>query len=183
MPPSGFPLSYNHFKITFQEGPWQEVHLWLDNKEIDVAFCSYSKNSFHDFIPLAKDKLVAMLPKNHPMAKRKNFPIDKLSGEKLILPQEGKYCNAVLMLKEKNIPFNIYLTTKEVYASMGMVSQGLGITVLNELITQGWHNRTVIIPIEPVYTITLGIELPSISKASPAAKVFVKHAVKMLKKI
>lgn len=65
---------------------------------------------------------------------------------------------------------------------MAMIEKGLGVGIMNELITHDWKDRIRVLPIEPSYQITLGIMIPSLEQASPAAKCFLQYAVKMLTK-
>lgn len=178
-----FQEQFPGIDLRLQEGPWQDIHQWLDNKDVDIGFCSHSKTASYDWLPLAEDRMMVVLAKNHPMARENSFPVNRLSQEDLILTQQGRYCNAAIMLKERGLPFHTRFTTKEPYASMAMAEQGLGISVLNELITQGWKDRVKIIPVDPPYSITLGIAVPSMKEVSPATMCFLRHARKMLRQI
>lgn len=176
-----FQKQFPGVHVNLQEGSWQDIHQWLEDRQVDIGFCSYSKTSPHDWIPLAEDRMMAVLSKDHPMSKKEKFPIIQLSREPLILTQKGEYCNAVIMMKEREIPFSVHFITKEPYAAMAMAEQGMGISVLNELVTQTWKGRVAIIPVDPPYSITLGISVPSQQEASPAVTRFIQHAEKMLK--
>ena len=63
---------------------------------------------------------------------------------------------------------------------MAMIEQGLGMSIMNELITRNWQCDVVKLPLVPPQQITLGIALPSLENASPAVKRFVQYAVDQL---
>ncbi len=178
-----FQEQYPNIDIHLQEGPVQDIYRWLDNREVDICFCSDLKVADYEWIPLGEDRMVVVLSKDHHMAKEKKFPISQLRYENIILPQQGGYSNAVKMLEKRGIPYHVRLTTYEVYASMAMAEQGLGVTILNELITRSLKGSAVIIPIDPPYNIKLGIAVPGINEASPATKCFIKHTIEKMKSI
>lgn len=56
------------------------------------------------------------------------------------------------------------------------MAEQVGISVINELITQKWPSDVVKIPIEPARNISFGIALPSKNSASPAVRRVIKYA-------
>ena len=58
----------------------------------------------------------------------------------------------------------------------------LGVSVMNKLITEKRICDVAMIPIDPPASITLGAALHSRADASPAVKMFLKYAVRMLTK-
>ena len=63
---------------------------------------------------------------------------------------------------------------------MSMVEQRPSLIVLNLLITEKRICDVAMIPIDPPASITLGAALHSHTEASPAVKMFLKYAVRML---
>lgn len=43
----------------------------------------------YDWIPLADDRMVAVLPRDHKMAERQAYPISECQKEKFIMPALG----------------------------------------------------------------------------------------------
>ena len=65
---SAFQRDYPQIHINLLEGIWQEVSQWLDDRVADIGFLSYQENMPYDWIPLAEDPMLALLPRNHPLA-------------------------------------------------------------------------------------------------------------------
>ena len=63
-----------------------------------------------------------------------------------------------------------------------MVEQGLGVSVMNKLITEKRICDVAMIPIDPPASITLGAALHPRADASPAVQMFLQYAVRMLTK-
>ena len=77
---------------------------------------------------------------------------------------------------------NVRFTTLESFAVMSMVEQGLGMSVMNKLITEKRVCDIAMLPVDPPASITLGIALHSRADLSPAVRRFLKYAVRMLTK-
>lgn len=69
------------------------------------------------------------------------------------------------------------------FATMAMIEKGLGMSVMNNLITEKWNCDVVKIPVEPPSRVILGMAVPSYKQTSPAVKRFMQYAVSRLKKI
>ncbi|WP_338736000.1 LysR family transcriptional regulator substrate-binding protein [Sporomusa sphaeroides] len=101
-------------------------------------------------------------------------------SERFIMPALGRDVDVVALFQENNLNPNIQFSTLENFAAMAMIEQGLGMSIMNELITRKWQCDVVKLPLSPPQQITLGIALPSLDNASPTVKRFVKYAVDRL---
>lgn len=176
-----FQSRFPQIKITLMEGVRQEVSKWLDDKIADIAFTSFREPFPYDWIPLAEDAMVAVLPKDHPRAQDDVYPIELCRNEKLILPGFGHDDDVFALFDEFGIEPNVAFSTVESFSALQMIEQGLGISIMNELITRNWQCDVVKLPIEPARSIMLGIAVPSLKNASPAVKRFAKYAEDIIK--
>lgn len=175
-----FQEDYPQIKIKLMEGIRQEVTKWLDEKIADIAFLSYKDPMLYYWIPLAEDQMMAVLPKTHPLASETSYPLKNCEHERFIMPALGRDVDVVTLFQDNNLNPTIQFSTLENFATMAMVEQGLGMSIMNELITRKWQCDVVKLPLDPPQKITLGIALPSLEHASPAVKLFVKYAVERL---
>lgn len=175
-----FQEDYPQIQIKLMEGIRQKVTKWLDEKIADVAFLSYKDPMPYDWIPLAEDQMLAVLPKTHPLAKEASYPLQNCEYERFIMPALGRDVDVVALFQENNLKPSIQFSTLENFAAMAMIEQGLGMSIMNELITRKWQCDVVKLPLSPPQQITLGIALPSLENASPTVKRFVKYAVDRL---
>lgn len=177
---ASFQREYPGIRIKLMEGIRQEVCRWLDEGAADVGFLSYAQPMPYDWIPLAEDRMLAVLPKSHPLAGAERYPLKNCPGESFIMPALGRDDDVAAMFERNGIEPNIRFSTLENYAAMKMIEQGLGMSIMNELITGGWDCDVAKLPLEPEQSITLGMALPSLRNASPAVKRFAAHAAKKL---
>ena len=175
-----FQRDYPQIRIKLLEGIWQEVAKWLDDRAADIGFLSFQEGMPYEFIPLAEDPMLALLPKDHPLADAEVYPLENCRTDRFIMPAMGCDDDVEALFAKNNIVPNVQFTTLESFSVMSMVEQGLGMTVMNQLITEKRICDIVKLPIDPPSQITLGVAMNSKSDASPAVKMFLKYAVRML---
>ena len=175
-----FQAKYPQVHISLREGIRQEVVRWLEEKVADIAFLSYQEPMPFEWIPLAEDQMLAVLPRSHPLAGNAAYPLKACENERFIMPALGRDDDVMTMFQASGIEPNIQFSTLESFAALAMIEQGLGMSIMNELITKNWEADVVKLPLDPPQQITLGLALPSLTNASPAVKKFAKYAVELL---
>ena len=177
-----FQQDYPQIRIKLMEGIWQEVSKWLDDRAADIGFLSYQEGMPYDFIPLAEDPMLALLPKDHPLAQAETYPLENCKYDRFIMPALGCDDDVEALFAKNGIEPNVQFTTLESLSVMSMVEQGLGMSVMNKLITEKRICDITMLPIDPPSQITLGVAMNSKADVSPAVKMFLKYAVRMLTK-
>ncbi len=175
-----FQRDYPQIHVNLLEGIWQEVAQWLDDRTADIGFLSYQEDMPYDWIPLAEDPMLALLPKDHPLARAKAYPLANCAVDRFIMPAKGCDDDLMALFHRTGIVPNVQFTTLESLSAMSMVEQGLGMSVMNKLITERRICDIVMLPVDPPASITLGIALHSKADLSPAVRMFLKYAVRML---
>lgn len=178
-----FEQDYPQIEIRLMEGIRQEVTRWLDEKKANIGFLSYQEPMPYEWTPLDYDEMLAVLPKDHLYASKESYPLINCETDSFIMPALGRDDDVVSLFERNGIKLNIHFTTLENFATMAMIEKGLGMSVMNNLITEKWNCDIVKIPVDPPSRITLGLAVPSYKQASPAVKRFIKYAVERLKKI
>lgn len=177
-----FQENYPHVEIKLMEGIWQEVSQWLEERTADIGFLSYQENMPFEWIPLAEDPMLALLPRNHPLAGADCYPLKRCEQDSFIMPALGCDDDVEALFARNHVDPNIRYTTIENFSAMSMVEQGLGMSVMNKLITEKRVCDIAMLPVDPPASITLGIALHSRADLSPAVRMFLKYAVRMLTK-
>ena len=181
LPPviKAFAASYPGIRIILKEGIHQELDSFLENRQIDICLYSEKPDSPYTWIPLRKDPMIAVLPPDHPMAKEKAYPLSACQQEDFIMPAYGADYDVVQLFRAHNIRPKVKYETIENHAALSMIAQGLGMSIMNHLITEGHTANVVKLPLDPPHTISLGIALPP-AELSPAAQAFVDLTCEML---
>ncbi len=175
-----FHEQYPAIEVRIMEGIHQEINEWMGSKEVDLGFMSYEPSLSYDWIPLARDPMVAALPKSHPFAKRKSYPIENCSDEAFIMPGKGQDVDTLGVLARHKLNPHIAYETIETVATLGMIEAGMGMTIINSLAVQKYAFDVALVPVEPAESILFGIAVPSLKTCAPATRHFIDCAVERL---
>ncbi len=175
-----FQSAHPQVELKIFSGDYADVEQWLGDGTVDLAFVSLPAPENTRAIPLVEDELLAILPKGHPLANQPRIDAAKLGREPFIsLPKRSDH-DIHRALDKAGITPNIRFTTKDDYAVIAMVEQGLGISIVPELLVRGRGQRVELRPLEPRSTRTIALALPQ-GNASPAVEAFAEAAVAWLK--
>ena len=175
-----FQSAHPQLELKIFSGDYADVEQWLGDGTVDLAFVSLPAPENTRAIPLVEDELLAILPKGHPLANQPRIDAAKLGREPFIsLPKRSDH-DIHRALDKAGITPNIRFTTKDDYAVIAMVEQGLGISIVPELLVRGRGQRVELRPLEPHSTRTIALALPQ-GNASPAVEAFAEAAVAWLK--
>lgn len=177
-----FQEDHPQVRINLIEGIHQEVWASLQENRAEIAFISYKDGMNCHWIPLQEDRMIAMLPVDHPCAGLEAYPLQRCGQEDFIMPALGEDSDVMELLHRFEITPDIKFSTVENFSTMSMIEQGLGMSIMNELITESWQCNVAMLPLDPPQSITLGIAVPSLENVSPAAREFIRYAEKMLKR-
>ncbi len=166
--------------IQIEEATKNRLEKLVASGRADLGFSTKLSNPSFEWFPFTEDRMVAVLPKNHPYADKESYPLQQCRHEDIIMPSEGDDADVRMLLKKNGIIPNIRLTTLENFTAIKMVEHGIGICVMNEGTTRYWKNDTAILPLDPPSSISIGITLPSLETAAPAVREFVNFATEKL---
>lgn len=172
---------YPQVKIHLREGTNLDLSAWLNEGSIDCSLSARpTKGTVYDWIPLARDELFVWLPPTHAAASRSDFPIPELDHAPFIITLSEHDTDIDRFLQNHQIQPDIQFTTADPYTTYCMVEEGLGLSLNNDLTTKNWTGRVVTRPFRPRQYIELGIAVPHMKDASPAARKFIACAVQLL---
>ncbi len=170
---SCFHKTYPLIEIKTYLGCYDEVSTWISNGTVDFGFTSLPTSKPFDTIPLKKDKLMVLLPPNHPLQHQNVITFDQISNEHFIMPQWGLDDNIKRTLNENKVKLIIKYELMDERTILAMVQLGLGISILPELILVNVPSDIHLVDLEqPTYR-TLGIAALSLKNKSPATKKFI----------
>ena len=172
-----FTRKYPGVKIGLWEGGNREMAKWLADRSVDMCFCAEQSSGICDWIPLFNAEMVVWLPGGHPMSHAKAFPVERLEKEPFIHTQPGEDTELDRLISTLNLNPDLLFSTRDAYTTYNLVSAGLGISFNQRLISKNWSGNVVTLPFDPPQYVSLGIAVPSMKEASPAAKRFIENAV------
>lgn len=170
---SKFHKQYPGVEIKIVSGYSAELAEQMEKHEVDMAIIS-ERSGNHQWIPLIKDRLLAMVSVNHPVAKLNPVPIELFASESYIDTYPGKDIDNAYVFKRCHVTPNTQFSTMDIYATYSMVEAGLGISMNNEINCRNLTGSIKTIPLNPPQTTVIGLAVAK--DETPAAASFMKFS-------
>ncbi|MEF9953247.1 MAG: LysR family transcriptional regulator [Clostridium sp.] len=129
-----FQKDYPNIEYELLLGDYNEIEDWIVTGRVDCGFLRLPTNHSFDTIFLDEDKLLAVLPENHPLTRYEKVPVTELCNDPFMLLQKGSNLEISKIFETYGLKPQVHFTTWDDYAIMSMVESGLGIGILPELI-------------------------------------------------
>ncbi len=170
-----FQKDYPNIDYELLLGDYTEIEEWIHTGRVDCGFLRLPTHPDFETIFLEKDKLMAIIPKDHPLKDFDKFPVTALCDEPFMLLEKGAKAEISEIFERNNLTPNVKFTTWDDYAVMSMVESGLGIAILPELILKRVPYRILAKELDvPAYR-NIGLALRDKKTASLAVKRFIDY--------
>lgn len=170
-----FQKDYPNIDYELLLGDYTEIETWILEGRVDCGFLRLPTHPDLETIFLEQDKLLAILPENHPLANCSRFPVTALCNDPFMLLEKGSKADISEIFERCNLTPNVHFTTWDDYAVMSMVESGLGISILPQLILKRVPYKIVAKELDvPAYR-NIGLALRNKKSASLAVKRFIDY--------
>ncbi len=176
-----FQSDYPNVEFKLLNGDYHDVEQWLSDGSVDIGFVSMPCGVDCPCTALMEDRLFAILPENSRFRNYPKFPLVECETEPFISLLESSDHDARRALEAAGVKPNVRFYTKDDYAIIAMVEQGLGISIMPELLLKGRRDKVQILPLIPEAKRTIGMAVAAGEKAPPVAKRFVDYVMRYLK--
>lgn len=156
-------------------GDYEEIEGWIHEGRVDCGFLCLPAKGKLESVFLARDRLLAVVPREHRLAKRKRFPLAALCESPFMLLEKGGKSEITGIFDKHRLNPKIHFTTWDDYAIMAMVEKGLGISILPELILRRAPYDIKAIELESPAFRKIGFVMRELNRASPAVKCFMNY--------
>ena len=177
----GFQEEHPHIRFKLLNGDYHDVEQWLAEGAVDLGFVSLPTRAPGEVTPLMKDRLLVILPKDHPLANLPCFPISFAKQESFISLLESSDQDLRRALDAEDIRPNVRFVTKDDYAIIAMVEQGLGIAIMPELLLRGRTDNIAALELKPQARRTIALAVTEQGQQSPAARMFADFVVQRVR--
>ena len=176
-----FQHDYPNVDFKLLNGDYHDVEQWLEDGSVDVGFVNVPCAVDCECIPLMTDRLLAILPRKSRFENYPKFPLTECETEPFISLLESSDHDARRALDAAGVKPNVRFYTKDDYAIIAMVEQGLGISIMPELLLKGRHDNIQVLPLVPEAKRTIGIAIAAGEKAGPATRRFTDYVVRYVR--
>lgn len=170
-----FQKDYPNIDYELLLGDYTEIETWILEGRVDCGFLRLPAHPDLETIFLEQDKLLAILPDEHPLANCDHFPVTSLCDEPFILLEKEDKTEVSEIFERCNLTPKVRFTTWDDYAIMSMVESGLGISILPQLILKRVPYRIIAKDLDIDAYRNIGVALRSIKSASLAVKRFLGY--------
>lgn len=176
-------FQHDYPKVDFKllNGDYHDVEQWLSDGSVDVGFVAMPSAVGCECIALMEDRLLAILPKHSRYESYPKFPLIECEHEPFISLLESSAHDARRALDAAGVKPNVRFYTKDDYAIIAMVENGLGMSIMPELLLKGRTDNMQVLPLVPEAKRTIGIAIAAGEKAGPATRRFVDYVVQYVK--
>ena len=165
-----FQRDYPNVEFKLLNGDYHDVNEWLSDGSVDIGFVALPCELKCETIALMEDRLLAILPKDSRYASYPRFPLTECEREPFISLLQSSDHDARRALEAAGVKPNVRFYTKDDYAIIAMVEQGLGMSIMPELLLKGRHDELQTLPLVPEAKRTIGIAYAVGSHPGPATQ-------------
>ena len=176
-----FQADYPKVEFRLFNGDYHDVEQWLSDGSVDIGFVNVPCALDCECITLMEDRLLAILPLGSRFASYPKFPLVECETEPFISLLQSSDHDARRALESAGVQPNVRFYTKDDYAILAMVEQGLGMSIMPELLLKGRNDRLQILPLIPEARRTIGMAIAASEKAGPATRRFADYVVRYVK--
>ena len=170
-----FNEGHPSIEIKLLEGDYDDVEHWISTGLVDFGFVSLPTSKHLEAIPLKKDRMLCILSDEHPLAEQNEISFERIKEEPLIKSKKGSDNDLIRILKENNVTPNIKFELSDDQAIISMVENGMGISILPEMVLHRVPTNVRTLKLEGENYRTIGIASTSFKTLAPATKKFIEY--------
>lgn len=173
-----------HPKISIRliEGTSSELSHKLSLHELDFCIISQREN-IPVFHPLCRDSICAWVPPFHPSIAKGIYHVRNLWSDDYIELYPDLETDNSLFLEKNELYPNVCAATSDIYAAYAMVEAGLGIVLINTLLSRPRNGEVVSLPLDRSSDFEIGVAAKAQDECSPAANEFLNFILPDLKSV
>ena len=177
-----FQALYPNVDFRLFNGDYHDVDRWLTDGSADVGFITLPTALKCECVPLREDRLLAVLPLGHPLSAEAVCSVREVAKEPFISLLETSDDDSRRALEAARVKPNVRFTTKDDYAIIAMVEQGLGVSIMPELLLQGHRDGVEARELDPPASRMLALAVPAGDRAGPATRRFAEFVREWVEK-
>ena len=158
-------------KLVIKDGSGSEIEKWVSDGTVDIGLASNNFSGRLEFIHLFNDPYYAVLPPG--LTAGETYDIRGFEGQNFLVPSYGMDLDILRTLQRHGVTPVFSLLAMEDQAVIKMVEQGLGVSMLSELVLKGCTSNLTISPIEPASFRELGIIIKSSRQSNHLLREFI----------
>ncbi len=170
-----FQKDYPNIDYELLLGDYREIEQWIVEGRVDCGFLCLPVRPELETLFLARDDLMAILPREHPLAASERVPVEGLCQDPFLLLERGDNAEVAEVFRRQGLAPRVHVTLWDDYAILSMVESGLGVSILPRLILKRSPYQVAVRPLEPAAYRDIVLALRSRATASLAVRRFLEY--------
>ena len=170
-----FSKEYPNIEFELLQGSYSDIEHWLTEGKIDLGFLRSPISQSWNTIPIVEENILAVFPEARKLTSP-HFPLEQLKEESYIMRSDSLEAELRDLFKRTNFKPQITYSAKDDYAIMAMVAQGLGMSLLPELLLKENPHQLQVQQINPPMKRSICLAYKNMEALAPAARSFLRLA-------
>lgn len=173
-----FNRKYPDVHLSLLEGADPEVHAWMLSGLVDIGFCVFSHPNLESH-QVAADEMLVVVPEQHPFSAYKSITARQLAGEPFLMPTAG--CEPLIQtfFQTADVTPQIRLEIREMTTLISLVKEGLGISIMPQLLLTPLPDGIKTIRLKPKVQRQIMLLLNPGQAQSAATQAFIQELKRM----
>lgn len=173
----GFEASHPNIHFTLYQGNFDEVRDYILSGKVDIGFLKPPYTKDLKTHPLKDEKMLAIVPANHPLHQQKTASLEKLfaTSDNIILIPEGSHSSVLDAFHQVNLYPQVKDKIQDDYTVMSMVEAGLGISFISELMQKDCPFDIHFLKTTPIIRHSINLAYKNEGSLSTASKRFIRY--------
>ena len=171
-----FPKIFSSFQKHYpQEEGSVSIREQLERDELDFGIIIISGASSNlQLLPMSKSQLLCCVPANSPLAQKESLTPQEIAKTNILMMKEGSFLRELTMakMKEAGVTPNIVLESNQIVTLRGLVSSGVGVAFMLDMVAKDSPTLKAIPISEPIY-VDIGLAWKKDRYISKAAQAFI----------
>lgn len=174
-----FKKKFPNISLEIYQGTYDDVAAWLKNGVVDLGFLSASSTHGLPMTELYRDPLVCVGPKGFRSTIKESAPISLLELQQYDFVSQRESCDADIQNFISKYRLQVYSNCHVVddLSTIAMVSSGLGVCIMPELVMNDIPYPVDIYPIEPCEYRIIGLSILNSPYMAPAVRMLSRHII------
>ncbi len=180
---SSFRHRYSNLDIYLYEEGSVTIREQLERDELDFGIIIIPSASTNlQLLPMSKNQIVTCVPETSPLAQKDFLSFKDIAASDIIMLKEGSFLRQTILeeMKASNITPNIVLESNQIITIKGLVSRGVGIAFLLDIVLEDSAGIKAVPLAEPLF-VDVGLAWKKNRYISKAAQSFIDFSKNIMK--
>lgn len=170
-----FWAEHPNVQLVLHQGDYSSICEWVRIGAVDFGFVNPEAVRGLETLVIKSGEFRAVFPAGHPLTGKEAVSLQDLAEEPYLLLEEGAYSEPLEAFQRAGVKPNVRLTVHDDYSILSMVEQGLGYSILAELVLLRTDYHIVSRPIVPPIVRTLALVMKDKNSLPIASRTFIQY--------